>query len=62
MNLEGVEETVQAAKKLPECLNSFCLTTEMIEPPWTCKFEVRGETKYCEEKHINDAEYSLNEG
>lgn len=61
MNLEGLEEPTQAAKKLPACLNPFCLTTEMMDPPWTCKFEARGEAKYSEEKHMNAAEYSLNE-
>lgn len=45
MYLEGVEKSVQAAKKSPECLNLFGLTMEMVEPPRARKFEAMGETK-----------------
>lgn len=32
-----------------------------MELPWTGKFKVKGETKYSEEKHMNDARCLLNE-
>lgn len=61
MYVEGAEKSVQAAKKSPECLNLFGLTMEMVEPPRARKFEVMGETKCSEERHINNAEYALSE-
>lgn len=61
MCLDGAEKSVKTAKKPPECLKLFCLTKERMEPPRTCRFEVMGETKYSQERHIKDAEFSLNE-